>query len=74
MNKDRLRMPKKSKAAILAFAVLILVFSMLAVKDAQRFLNTTAVIPLLLAAMVAEQIRLTGAVRMQTSRASSICK
>jgi hypothetical protein len=57
MTKDHLFMTKKSKALLLAFTVLLLVFTMLAVKDAHRFLSTGAVIPLLLVATVAEQTR-----------------
>jgi hypothetical protein len=72
MTKGSLCMTKKSKALMLALAVLILVFSMLAVKGAHRFLSTGAVIPVLLVAVIAEQIRRRGAVRMQTSRALSV--
>jgi len=65
-------MTKNSRALLLALAVLILVFSMLAAKGAHRFLSTDAVIPVLLVAVVAEQIKRRGAVRMQTSRALSV--
>ncbi len=71
MTTGGLCLTKKSKAVMLVFAVPILVCAMLSMKDAHRLLSTDAVIPLLLVAIIAEQIKRRGAVRMGTSRVLS---
>jgi hypothetical protein len=57
---------------MLAFAVPTLVLTMLTVEDAHRFLSTSAVIPLILVAVIAEQIKRRGAVEMRTRRVLSV--
>jgi hypothetical protein len=68
MTAGSLCMTNKAKVLMLAFAVSTLVFTMLTVKDAHRFLSTGAVIPFILVAVIAEQINRRGSVQMRTRR------
>jgi hypothetical protein len=72
MTAGSLRMTNKAKVLMLAFAVPTLVLAMLASKDAHRFLVSGAVIPLLLVAIIAEQINRRSAVEIRTRRILSV--
>ena len=56
MNADSVRRMTGAKSLMLLGAIAVLAAFMLSIKEVHRFLNTGAVIPLLLTAVIAEQV------------------